>query len=59
MKTACPYCQARVVQARNCGGLNFCLACEKLFLAPPERPLPPWILGVLVFLVAHWQIISQ
>ena len=59
MRTNCPYCNQRVAQARNWDGPNFCPQCLKLFYVPAEPKTPPWILGVLVILVANWQIISQ
>ena len=58
MRVNCPHCNQRVVQARNREGPNFCAMCEKLFYLPEEPTMPPWILGVLVILVANWQIIS-
>jgi hypothetical protein len=55
----CPYCNGRVAQAKNLDGPNFCPACQKLFYATEEPNMPPWILGVLVILVANWQIAIQ
>lgn len=52
----CPYCHGHVVQPKNSDGPNFCPACEKLFYVPDGPQVPPWILGVLVFLMANWQI---
>ena len=48
-----------VVQTKNRDGPNFCETCFCLFYAAEERRMPPWILGVLVILVANLQIISQ
>jgi hypothetical protein len=45
------------VQAKNKDGPNFCPECGKLFYVPDDPKMPPWILGVLVVLVANWQII--
>ena len=59
MRTQCPQCQAMVVQAKNRDGPNFCPTCGHLFYLPEEQKMPPWILGVLVILVANLQIISQ
>jgi hypothetical protein len=59
MRVHCPYCDERVVQARNLDGPNFCPKCRKLFYVPEEPKTPSWIQGVLVILVANWQIISQ
>ena len=59
MRVDCPYCKGHVIQAKNVDGPNFCPECQKLFYVPEEPKLPPWILGVLVILVANWQIISQ
>ncbi len=55
----CPNCQCRVPQAKNKDGPNFCPVCLKLFYVEQVRRMPPWILGVVVFLVAHLQIISR
>ena len=54
MRCLCPRCCQLVVQIRNRSGLNFCPNCGSLFSAPPERPLPLWILGVLVILTVNW-----
>jgi hypothetical protein len=59
MCVRCPYCKGRVIQPKNWDGPNFCPACQKLFYAPEDPKVPPWILGVLVILVANWQILSQ
>jgi hypothetical protein len=48
-----------VVQAKNRDGPNFCTKCSRLFYLPEDQKTPPWILGVLVILVANLQIISQ
>jgi hypothetical protein len=55
----CPYCNGRLIQTKNLDGPNFCPQCQKLFYAPEDPKLPSWILGVLVILVANWQIMSQ
>ncbi|MEN6558072.1 MAG: hypothetical protein ABFC54_07825 [Thermoguttaceae bacterium] len=57
MHAHCPYCQGRVVQTRNQDGPNFCPQCRKLFYVPEEPRVPSWILGVLVILVANWQVL--
>lgn len=57
MSVRCPYCDGRVVQPKNSDGPNFCPECRRLFYMPDEPKMPPWILGVLVILVANWQII--
>ena len=59
MRVHCPHCGQKVVQARNLEGPNFCSQCQTLFCVPPDRPVPPWILGVLTILIANWQIISH
>jgi hypothetical protein len=59
MRCNCPYCAADVVQDRNVGSLNYCTNCQKLFLAPPPKQVPPWILGALVVLVINWQILCR
>jgi hypothetical protein len=60
MYTHCPHCQSAVVQPRNREGPNFCPHCRQLFELPEEeRKMPPWILGVLVFLTANWQLMVQ
>lgn len=59
MRAKCPYCNQRLAQAKNLDGPNFCPACEKLFYVPDEPRMPPWILGILVILMANWQIISR
>ena len=57
MHAHCPYCQGQVVQTRNQDGPNFCPQCRKLFYVPEEPRVPSWILGVLVILVANWQVL--
>ncbi len=59
MKLTCTYCGELVRQDRNSDGLNYCTNCGKLFLVPPERTVPPWILGVVVFLVAYCRILCH
>jgi hypothetical protein len=59
VKCTCPDCGKLVRQDRNVDGLNYCTNCRKLFLVPPESRVPPWILGVLVFLLAYWQMLSH
>jgi hypothetical protein len=57
MHCRCPYCSQKVVQTRNYEGPNFCQKCNKLFVLPPPKKIPPWVLGVLVILTANWQIL--
>ena len=45
--------------SQNRDGPNFCPECRELFYLPEDRPLPPWILGVLTILVANWQVMSR
>ena len=59
MRVQCPYCQKRVIQAKNRDGPNFCPECRELFYLPEDRQMPPWILGVLTILVANWQIMNR
>ena len=59
MRVHCPCCNERVVQAKNLDGPNFCPACRKLFYAPEEPKMPPWIMGILVILAANWQLMNQ
>jgi uncharacterized Zn finger protein (UPF0148 family) len=59
MHTQCIYCHADVVQAKNREGPNFCPVCQRLFEVPEEPKLKPWILGILVILVANLQILCQ
>ena len=59
MHCSCPHCSQIVVQKKNVEGPNFCPKCCKLFYVPPERELPPWILGVLVVLVGNWQLMCR
>ncbi len=55
----CPFCSQRFVQQENLEGPNFCPTCRRLFLVPRPRPVPPWILGVVVILLANWLIYFQ
>ena len=57
MRVYCPHCNEQITQRRNYEGPNFCPACQRLFLLPPERPVPPWILGVVVVLMGNWQVV--
>lgn len=54
MASLCPRCAPLGTKVRNRSGLNCCEECGSLFLEPPERLLPPWILGVLAILVANY-----
>jgi ribosomal protein L37AE/L43A len=55
MRCLCPHCSQLVVQDKSENGINFCPYCQELF-AGVEIKLSPWILGVLVVLMATWQI---
>ncbi|MGD0898123.1 MAG: hypothetical protein ABR915_09835 [Thermoguttaceae bacterium] len=59
MALICPNCSEVVRQDRNVEGLNYCPHCRRLFFVPPPEKMPPWILGVLVILVANWQLMVQ
>lgn len=59
MRCQCPYCSEWVVQNRNLDGPNFCQKCKKLFVAPQPEKMPPWILGVVVILMANWHILYR
>jgi hypothetical protein len=59
MRIHCPHCQAKVVQARNREGPNFCPKCRQLFAVPENPKMPPWILGVVVILMANLQIMNN
>ncbi len=56
MRCICPYCSKVTRQARNLSGPNFCPHCHGLFNIRPPEKIPPWILGVLVVMVANLQI---
>ena len=55
MRLACPRCFYVFRQTVNKDGPNFCPNCTELFTVPAKRPLPPWILGVLLVLMAYCQ----
>ncbi len=57
VKCTCTHCGELVTQDRNPEGPNYCTNCQKLFVASPEPRVPTWILGVVVFLMANWQIL--
>jgi hypothetical protein len=59
MRFHCPFCSEIVIQSRNAEGPNFCQKCGKLFVPPPPEKVPTWVLGVLVFLTANWQIMFR
>jgi hypothetical protein len=59
MRCYCPYCLQLVNKGKDAEGLQYCRCCRRLFVAPPRRGVPPWILGVLVVLMANWQIICR
>jgi hypothetical protein len=59
MRYTCPHCAEVLVQDRNTDGLNYCTHCRNLFLIPPVKPAPTWILGVLTFLTANWQVLLR
>ncbi len=56
MRARCPHCEQYTGQPVNAEGPNFCPRCQKLFYVPEDPPVPTWILGILVILVANWQI---
>ncbi len=57
MRCTCPLCSNVQLQDRNADGLNFCTNCQSLFLIPPERQVPVWILGVVTVLMANMQML--
>jgi len=57
MKCVCTHCGGLVYQDRNPEGHNYCVHCGRLFLAPPEPMVPTWIWGIVVLLLANWQIL--
>ncbi len=59
MRCLCPHCRRHFWQARNTEGALFCRQCHRLFVAPPEAKVPPWVLGVVVILMANWQIMAH
>jgi hypothetical protein len=59
MRCTCPNCAGVLLQDRNADGLNYCTNCGSLFVIPPTRPLPPWILGVLTVMIANWQLLCR
>jgi hypothetical protein len=59
MRCICPYCSQMVIQLKNLDGPNFCQYCGKLFFAPKPENVPPWVLGVVVVLMANWQIMYR
>jgi hypothetical protein len=59
MRCRCPFCSHRFWQARNLESAQFCRKCHRLFMAPPEARVPPWVLGVVVVLMANCQIMSH
>jgi len=58
MSIQCTQCRARIAQARNRDGPNFCPACRGLFY-PIEVKVPTWVFGVLVFLMGNLQVLNQ
>jgi hypothetical protein len=56
MRPRCPNCCRLVGQGKNVDGPNYCPQCRKLFFVPPPESIPPWILGVVVILMANSQI---
>ena len=54
MRCLCPHCSQLVEQDKSENGINFCPHCQKLFQG--IEVVPPWILGVLVMLMAIWQL---
>jgi hypothetical protein len=59
MRCTCPICAEVLVQNRNVDGLNYCMHCQNLFLVPPPRTVPTWILGVLTVMMANWQMLCR
>ena len=55
-RCVCPHCSESVVQVWNTEGPNFCPKCRRLFFVPLLKTMPPWIWGVVVVLIANWQL---
>jgi hypothetical protein len=54
MRCICPHCAEVIFQDNDADGSNYCPNCRRLFRMPPARPVPIWILGVLVVMMANW-----
>lgn len=54
MPCLCPRCSPLDIHVLSRSGLNCCEKCGSLYLGPPEKSLPPWVLGVLVILVTNY-----
>jgi hypothetical protein len=59
MRRQCSHCGYVIRQSKNEEGPNFCPSCCQLFYPPEYEPIPAWILGVLVFLLAYFQLLVQ
>ena len=55
MRCLCPHCFEVVAEDKSGSGINFCPYCQTLFKAI-KKEMPPWILGVLVVVMANWQL---
>jgi hypothetical protein len=59
MRCLCPRCRQLVKKGDGVEGLQYCRTCRRLFIVPRQPSVPPWILGILLVLAAHWQLICR
>ena len=59
MHVQCPHCRAWSHRPRIGTGQISARTASVSSMSPEDRKMPPWILGVLVILVANLQIIGQ
>jgi DNA-directed RNA polymerase subunit RPC12/RpoP len=57
MNYACTHCGELVSQDRTLEGPNYCIRCGKTFMVAAASEVPTWIWGVVVLLMANWQIL--
>ncbi len=57
MECTCTHCGELVTQDRNTEGPNYCVHCGSTFMARARSEVPTWVWGVVVILMANWQIL--
>ena len=57
MECTCTNCGELVSDDQNLDGRNYCINCGKFVEVPSKPKVPTWMWGVVVVLLANWQIL--
>jgi hypothetical protein len=53
----CTHCGELISQDQNLDGRIYCIHCGSFFMSQLESVVPTWVWGIVVVLMAQWQIL--